>query len=207
MLEAVQIPAPSVPRTPAELDKAWNDVLDVVTLLKIPAKEPRSTALYQAREGWDLLRWNTERADWSKPYEPTDPQFQQHLAMFSIQKPIAEQLAAEYPKKVIFERKGPVIELEPLSIWGRIPPVLWLGLAILGGVAIVATRRTSALSGVARYSGKKLRERIADTLGWSVKETEKFSFQMLREMVKDKSPKLAHEILVAIRSGDLMTVD
>lgn len=206
MLEASKISDSSalpVFRTPAELDKGWSDVLDVVNMLKVPANEPRRTALYRAWEAWDLLR-NTERPDWSKPYEPNDLQFQQHSAMFQAQKPIAEQLAAEYPQKATGGKTGPVVTLPELLIWGRVPPAVWVGLVLLGGAVFMATGKRTQFAGVgAKYSARKLRERVAEKLGWSVKDTEKFSFQMLREMVKDKSPKLAHEISVAIRSGDL----
>jgi len=46
-----------------------------------------------------------------------------------------------------------------------------------------------------------LRERIAQALGWSVEDTQGLSFQTLRELVRDKDPKLAEEISRVIRSG------
>jgi hypothetical protein len=49
---------------------------------------------------------------------------------------------------------------------------------------------------VAVVDSEKLHERIAKVLGWLVEDTHKFSPRMLRELVKDKSPKLAHEITV-----------
>jgi hypothetical protein len=45
-----------------------------------------------------------------------------------------------------------------------------------------------------------LHERIAEALGWTEKEVKSFSFQTLREMVRPVSPKLTHELDVAIRS-------
>ena len=46
-----------------------------------------------------------------------------------------------------------------------------------------------------------LHERIANELGWSVQDTRSFSMPMLRDIVRKKSPKLAHEIDVLIGSG------
>lgn len=46
-----------------------------------------------------------------------------------------------------------------------------------------------------------LHERIAEKLGWTVQETQSFSLAALREMVKDKSPKLAYFITEEIRTG------
>lgn len=46
-----------------------------------------------------------------------------------------------------------------------------------------------------------LHERIAEALGWSVKETQSFSFLTLRELVRPIDPKLAHELTVAIETG------
>ena len=45
------------------------------------------------------------------------------------------------------------------------------------------------------------RERVAALLGWSVQDTRGFSMQMLREMVRDKDPKLAGELSTMIQSG------
>jgi hypothetical protein len=45
-----------------------------------------------------------------------------------------------------------------------------------------------------------LHERIAEKLGWTVEQTQSFSLQALRTMVRTVSPKLAHEISLAIRS-------
>lgn len=49
---------------------------------------------------------------------------------------------------------------------------------------------------------RKLRERIAEALGWSVQDTLSFNHAQLRELVKAVSPKLAHELSVIIRTGD-----
>lgn len=46
-----------------------------------------------------------------------------------------------------------------------------------------------------------LHERIAEALGWTVKETQSFSFQALRAILRTVSPKLAHELDVEIRTG------
>jgi len=46
-----------------------------------------------------------------------------------------------------------------------------------------------------------LHERIAEALGWSVKDTQSFSFQALREMVRPVNPKLANELSTAIQTG------
>jgi hypothetical protein len=55
----------------------------------------------------------------------------------------------------------------------------------------------------ARIDCDKLRERIAEALGWSIDDTKRFSFQMLREIVRHHS-KLAHEIDLAIRGGEYL---
>lgn len=47
-----------------------------------------------------------------------------------------------------------------------------------------------------------LRERIANVLGWTVEETNQFSLATLREMVREKSPKLAHLISDVIARGE-----
>jgi hypothetical protein len=49
-----------------------------------------------------------------------------------------------------------------------------------------------------------LHERIAEALGWTVKETQSFSFQTLRDLVRPVSPKLAHELTVAIQTGSYL---
>lgn len=46
-----------------------------------------------------------------------------------------------------------------------------------------------------------LHERVANALGWTVKDVQSFSFQALREVVRPVSDKLAHELDAAIRSG------
>jgi hypothetical protein len=48
---------------------------------------------------------------------------------------------------------------------------------------------------------ESIHERIARTLNWPVEDVHSFSMQMLREMVREKNPKLAHEISEYIRSG------
>lgn len=46
-----------------------------------------------------------------------------------------------------------------------------------------------------------LHERIAQALGWTVADTQSFSFQSLRELVRPVSPKLAAELDHQIQSG------
>ena len=46
-----------------------------------------------------------------------------------------------------------------------------------------------------------LHERIAQALGWTKEETQSFSLQSLREVVRPVSPKLAHELSTLIQSG------
>jgi hypothetical protein len=46
-----------------------------------------------------------------------------------------------------------------------------------------------------------LHQRIAQALGWTEEETQKFSLQSLREVVRPVSPKLAHELSILIQSG------
>jgi len=49
-----------------------------------------------------------------------------------------------------------------------------------------------------------LHERIAEALGWSVKDTQGFSFQTLRDLVRPVNPKLAYELTEAIRTGSYL---
>lgn len=46
-----------------------------------------------------------------------------------------------------------------------------------------------------------LHERIATALGWTVKETQGFSLQALRDLVRPVNDKLAHQITDAIQTG------
>ena len=46
-----------------------------------------------------------------------------------------------------------------------------------------------------------LRDRVAQALGWTVEETEGFSLQSLRELVRVSHPKLAAELTEWIRTG------
>lgn len=50
-------------------------------------------------------------------------------------------------------------------------------------------------------SDEGLTARIAEILGWSEKDVRSFSYAMLRELVKSKSPKLAAELTRRIQSG------
>lgn len=52
-----------------------------------------------------------------------------------------------------------------------------------------------------------LHSRIAEALGWTVQETQQFSFQSLREIVRPVSPKLVHELDERIRSGRHITME
>jgi hypothetical protein len=51
-----------------------------------------------------------------------------------------------------------------------------------------------------------LHERIAAALGWTLAETKSFSLATLREMVRPLSPKLTHEITIAMK-GLCLTTD
>ena len=46
-----------------------------------------------------------------------------------------------------------------------------------------------------------MKERIAKLLGWSLADVNSFDLKSLRELVRPLSPKLTHELDVAIRSG------
>lgn len=46
-----------------------------------------------------------------------------------------------------------------------------------------------------------LRERIAKTLGWTIEQTQQFSAQTLRELVRGKDDKLVTLISTEIRNG------
>ena len=52
-----------------------------------------------------------------------------------------------------------------------------------------------------------LHERIAAALGWTLAETKSFSLSTLREMVRPLSPKLTHEITIAMKGLCLTTED
>lgn len=52
-----------------------------------------------------------------------------------------------------------------------------------------------------------LRERIAAALGWTLGEVGSFSAQTLREVVRPVSPKLAHELDLAIQGGAYITAN
>jgi hypothetical protein len=49
-----------------------------------------------------------------------------------------------------------------------------------------------------------LHERIAEALGWTVEDTQSFSLQSLRELVRPVSPSLAEELSQRIGSGTLV---
>lgn len=53
----------------------------------------------------------------------------------------------------------------------------------------------------------QLKERIAQALGWTVAETNTFSLQTLRELVRPVSPKLAHELDLQIQGGAYIVVN
>jgi len=46
-----------------------------------------------------------------------------------------------------------------------------------------------------------LHERIAEVLGWSIADVRSFSLATLREMVREKSPKLHRQIGEVLASG------
>lgn len=50
-----------------------------------------------------------------------------------------------------------------------------------------------------------LKSRIAQALGWDLEDTQRFSLQSLRELVRGTHPKLAHEITQQIASGKVLT--
>lgn len=49
-----------------------------------------------------------------------------------------------------------------------------------------------------------LHERIAKALGWTVEQAQSFSLPALRDLVRPVSPKLAHEITLAINLGTVV---
>ena len=54
---------------------------------------------------------------------------------------------------------------------------------------------------IARIDPDKVRDRVAKVLGWTPEEARQFSLQMLREMMRGKSWKLAHELTLLIEQG------
>jgi len=83
------------------------------------------------------------------------------------------------------------------------------GIALLVGIGIPAAimAATVKMTPNKRRRGRKMRrndalhERIAEVLGWPVKDTYGFDLQSLRELVRHKSPKLAAEITERIQTG------
>ena len=51
-----------------------------------------------------------------------------------------------------------------------------------------------------------MKERIAELLGWSLADVNSFSLLTLRELVCPLSPKLAHELDLAIHGGKWLWV-
>jgi len=51
-----------------------------------------------------------------------------------------------------------------------------------------------------------LYERIANTLGWTVKQTHQFSWQTLREILRTKSPKLGYLLEIEMKSASGYTL-
>jgi hypothetical protein len=49
-----------------------------------------------------------------------------------------------------------------------------------------------------------LHDGIAQALGWTVEQTNSFSYQALRDLVRPVSPKLAHELTQAIQNGSVI---
>lgn len=47
----------------------------------------------------------------------------------------------------------------------------------------------------------ELRQRVADALGWTVEDTEKFSIIALRDFLPASKHKLKHELDLILRSG------
>ncbi len=82
----------------------------------------------------------------------------------------------------------------------------WLlgGIAVAGGVTavVVVLHRKPGLGGFRAHD--ELHTRIAKELGWRVEDTESMSLQSLREVVRPVSPKLVHEIDVAIYAGTVV---
>lgn len=54
----------------------------------------------------------------------------------------------------------------------------------------------------ARYDPEKLRARCEEKLGAEPGSTKGLTFVVLRELVKERFPKLAHEITAMLRTGD-----
>jgi hypothetical protein len=55
---------------------------------------------------------------------------------------------------------------------------------------------------IARFSPSKIRARAEEKLGWSPGSSKDISFGMLRDLLKDRFPKLAHEIACMVDAGD-----
>ena len=52
-----------------------------------------------------------------------------------------------------------------------------------------------------------LHDRIAEALKWTPQEARSFSLSSLRELVRHVSPKLAHEITLAMQQGPALPMD
>jgi len=112
-----------------------------------------------------------------------------------LQPPVQPQ-----PQALMASRQ-PVAAPMPKWVWGLV------GVAGLSAVVltVVLLKKRRAGAAVADYEEQSpLHERIAKALGWSVKDTQSFSLQALRELLRTVSPKLVHEIDQAIRSGEIV---
>ena len=58
------------------------------------------------------------------------------------------------------------------------------------------------MTDIARYSPSKIRARAEEKLGWAPGSSRNISFGTLREMLKVRFPKLAHEIRCMLDAGD-----
>lgn len=149
MLEAQQISAPSaqaistVPLSAAQLDVAWRQLVETVNMLKTPAIEPFRDALFKIYDAWDFLYWNTDRPDWTKPYDVKGDELRRQLDMFLAQKAVGEKLQSEYPKKAESTKATQGGTLPELLITAK-PPSSWAGWLLpvfAGGVAFVLIKQ------------------------------------------------------------------
>jgi hypothetical protein len=54
-------------------------------------------------------------------------------------------------------------------------------------------------------AGRTMKQRIAETLNWSIADANSLSFHSLRDLVRPLDPKLADEISDAIKTGAYIT--
>lgn len=146
---ATQLSVMGSPTTADQIDASWNALLDTVNMLKVPAGEPRRTALYKAYDSWYARFWETPRADVLKPFVIPSAELPSWAAAFNQQKIIGQQLASEYGQKAA--TSAPPVQggtLGPMTVTGDVPWWYWplrIGAGIAAGWGIYRLLRPTKI--------------------------------------------------------------